>query len=430
MQIIYIIALTIILLFIKKIERTAYSPHFLFTLIWIIVFTLSSIRLYDLKETSFHAYTVAFFGVLFFDFGCVVRKRIRVKNPINIVDYKSECSTNYAFLFIFYTIVLIFTSILAVASISLIRSGFSMKSLRTTYDDVSSGLVITNNLMYQFETYIVTPAEFAAVALLPVIFSDVRNRKRFLLAIELVAFLVLHMMVTGARSFIVDIIILFVVYFMINKDFREKFKNYYERIPKFVFYIIGIGSVVLIFFVTTLRVGSEESIFRTIYRYPAISMPLLDTHLNLLDESQEYTYGWTIIYGVVRPWFSFLHNVGVPFPSGLEKAIELVNANNNYYPVGGGWANSFVSVFYYECMDFGLIGIPIFSFLYGGICEKYYLILNANPNRRNQALYLLIAIGIVLSFVRQFFTAFRYVYAFVIICISFKSQKNSLNRLI
>ena len=298
-----------------------------------------------------------------------------------------------------------------------------MAMLRTTYDDVSSGMVIRSNAVYQFENYIVTTAEFAAVALLPVVFTDNAGWKKNVVALELIAFLVLHMFVTGARSFLIDIAILFFVYILINRSLISKFQEYFKKVPKFVFVIIGVGSIGLVVFMTTLRKGSNEPIFRQIYRYFSISMPLFDTHLGLLGKEQSYTYGWTILYGIVRPWFSFLHSAGLPFPAGLEKAIEMVSMNNNFYPVGGGWANSFVTVFFYESMDFGIIGIPIFSCLYGIVAQSYYLRMINYPNRRNQALYLLISIGLILSFVRQFYTAFRYVYAFVLICVAFKSAK-------
>ena len=108
----------------------------------------------------------------------------------------------------------------------------------------------------------------------------------------------------------------------------SRFQNYFKKVPKFVFIIIGAGAIALVVFMTTLRIGQEGSLLRQIYRYFSISMPLFDTHLGLLGQQQEYTYGWTMLYGVVRPWFSLLHSAGVPFPSGLEKAIEMVGQKN------------------------------------------------------------------------------------------------------
>lgn len=426
MQIVFIIILFLISIKASRQQKNIYNPTTLFSFTWALVFTLASMRFYDLNAASLHSYALAFTGVLFFVAGCYIRKHITTKKSIRIFDYKKECTINYPFLIVFYGLILLFTVFLSVASIGLLRSGVSMATLRTTYDDVSSNMVIGSNWVYQFENYFVTTAEFAAVALLPVIFSDKKGWKKNVVVAEILLFLILHMFVTGARSFLIDIVILFFIYLLINHDFVLRYRDYFRKIPKIVFIIIGAGAITLIVFMTILRKGQGASVFRQIYRYLSIAMPLFDTHLGFLGKQQEYTYGWTIVYGVFRPFFSFLHSVGLPFPNGLEKAIEMVSMNNTFYAVGGGRANSFVSVFFYEAMDFGIIGIPLFSFLYGIISESYYLRMINYPNRRNQALYLLITIGLVLSFVRLFFTAFRYVYAFVIVYLAFRTNKENI----
>lgn len=425
MQIVFTILLFLITVTSSRHQKNVYNPVSLFSFIWTLVFILTSMRLYDLNSASLYSYFLAFVGVLFFVIGCWIRRRFTIKQKLRIIDYSKDCTVNYSFLIVFYGVILLFTALLAATSISMIRSGISMATLRNTYDDVSSGMVIKSNAVYQFENYIVTTAEFAAVALLPVVFTDKTGLKKNIATIEMLLFLILHMFVTGARSFLIDIVILFFVYVLINRNLISQFQEYFKKVPKFIFIIIGVGAIALVAFMTTLRIGQDGSLLRQLYRYFSISMPLFDTHLGFLGQQQEYTYGWTMLYGVVRPWFSFLHNAGLPFPRGLEKALEMISMNNNFYPVGGGWANSFVTVFFYECMDFGVIGIPIFSCLYGVVAETYYLRMMDSPNRRNQALYLLVAIGLFLSFARQFYTAFRYVYAFAIICLAFKTNKNN-----
>ena len=303
-----------------------------------------------------------------------------------------------------------------------------METIRFNYRNVEAGLVIDNNLFYAIENYIVQPAVFASVAIIPVLTGSKSSRMKWIVLLELLLLNVLYIFVSGARSFLIDIAFLFVIYLLINKQYIGKFRENFSKIPKFVTWIIVFGAIGVVIYFTQLRKGDDRTIVKEFYRYISISFPLLDSRLSMASaQGHVFTHGWTFLHGFTKPFFYIIrHLTHLPYPSGLSEAMTQIAANNDFIYVGGGRANSFVTIFYYMFMDFGIVGVVLGCFLYGYFCQSIYKKMKGNPNRRNQTIFLLMIIGVFLSFVRFHFTAHRYVNAFVIVYFSFLSE--NINR--
>lgn len=286
-------------------------------------------------------------------------------------------------------------------------------------------MVIRSALAWRFEMYVVSAFEFAAVALLPVVMFQKKTKENIILTAELILFLILHMFVTGARSFLIDIVILFAIYMLMNFEIVKRKFIKPKKIPKKVIFLFAVGAVLLVIVMTVLRKGNkrDSSLLREIYRYFAISYPLFDRHLRI-SEHLPHTHGWELIYGLVRPPFSMLRSIGLNFPEGLNEAMIQINANDDFYQVGGGQSNSFVTVFYYHYMDFGVISLVLYSLLYGFVSQVVYNTMKRNThNLRAQTFYLIIAIGLFLTFARSLFAAYRYVYALMVLAVAFRRPR-------
>lgn len=432
MHVLYIIIMAVFLIAAILYEKNLYNPAVIFNATWLTVTFLASLTLYDLFSVTEKTYFIVFIGVCAFNLGFLCRKAARVVLHPNAeaarVKKPKKYEINYKILIPFFLVITLFTAYLSTSSIKLILAGTSMEVIRFNYDNIENGMVIRSAIALRFEMYVVAAAEFAAVALLPVVFYDKKSKQNIILLLELILFLVLHMFVTGARSFLIDVVFLFVIYIFMNfKKSVSVFEKIFvqtKKIPKFLIIIIAAGAIALVILMTFLRKGDrkETSIFREIYRYFAISFPLLEKHLEL-SASEGFTHGWTLLYGLIRPPLSMLHSVGVPFPPGLDNTMNLINANNDFYPVGGGKANSFVTVFYYHYMDFGIYSMLLYSFFYGYGAQCVYANVKRDKNVKAQTFYLLISIGLFLTFARSLFAAYRYVYAFFILAFAFKRQK-------
>lgn len=429
MNYVYIpLLLTMTLLFAWR-EKNIFNPGTLFCGIWTLVMLFSSLQLNGLVATSDRAYSIAFAGIVCFAIGCMVRNRVRFKEISWLTPQRNaEVEINYTLLILIYTVVLAFTVAMASRSIPLLLSGVSMNTIRFNYSNIEAGLVINSTLLYSIEVYLVQTTEFAAVVLLPIVLTDKNSVKKFILLFELAAFLVLHIFVTGARSFLIDVAILLVLYMLINKQYRARFRRYFNRIPKLILVLVGIGAIYVVIAMTQMRKGDALSITEEIYQYFAIPFPLLDIKLGIMDKTQNFTNGLTLLNGLLRPVFLLGRILGIKFPQAYAAATDLIADNNIFYYVGSGRANSFVTLFYYFYMDFGILSVILGCFAYGYFSQSMYKAMKRKPDRRRQALYLLTAIGLILSFVRLFFSALRYVYAFALILIAFRRQRTKSGR--
>ena len=423
MELLFVGFLPIIIYFIIK-EKNVYNPAVVFTTMWVLISFLSSLCLFGLNETSGRAYFLAFLGVLSFDVACIIRTKMKIKvKKIVGLNSCSDYDVKYDFLIIMYLVAIVFTIVLARRSIGLIMHGTPMTVIRNNYRNIEAGLVVDSKLTYYVEQYFVAAAEFAAVALFPIILFDKQKIKKFILIIEIVVFLILHLFVTGARSFMIDVVLSVLLYVLMSRRMIHRFKEYFSKIPKVLIVVVGVGAVFMVVFMSRLRKGDDISMLREMYMYFSISFPLFDIHINMMEFTQSYTYGMTVLNGLFRPLQIILSSIGIPPLSLYRKASQMLGANNEYYYVGQTRANSFVTAFYNFYMDFGTIGIIFGCFIWGYLSQSAYQNLKNNPNRRIQAVYILIVIGLFLSFAKFQFVAYRYLYAFLIIILSFSEKR-------
>lgn len=423
MIIIYTIIIGFILLLSYFREKNIYNPTFIFAGMWFVSGLMSFLNLYDFNVVSDSVYFTVCMGVLCFALGGWTRSRIRFKTArIFRINTRGKNELRYDLLIPFFLFVLGFTALLAMRSVTLLMRGVHMETIRFNYSSAEAGLVVRSAIQYDIEHYIVATAEFAGVALLPIVLMDSKSRKKHILLIELILFLALHIFVTGARSFIFDLVFVIIVYFLMDAKLSRRFSGFFNRIPKFLVRIIGFGAIALFIIMTSLRRGGIDTIFHEIYAYFTMCFRLLETHINIMLSNPDYTYGMTLLHGLLRIPLLLLKSIGIPYPPAYQKAVDAINANNVFYAVGKGSGNSFVTCFYYMFMDFGYIGIILGCYVYGYFSKSIYYSMQRHPNKRSQAVYLLVAVGLFLSFTRLHFTAPRYVYAFVMLLFFFKDS--------
>ena len=426
MAIIYTITIaTVVIVAVIK-ERNIYNPLTVFAGMWLITGFFSFMNLYSLYEVPDSIYLIVLMGVLLFATGCAVRTKVRIHaRKISGLTSGSYNELNYRFLLPFYTFVLLFTVVLASRAIPLVVAGLDMDVIRFNYRNLESGIIIRTIPEKTIENYIIATAEFAGVALVPIVMMDKPSYKRNILLTELMAFFFLHIFVTGARSFLFDVAFVLVLYVLINTDLSKRISEAFRKLPKFAIGIVIFLCVFVVIRVTVLRRGEVGVLTREIYGYFTMSFRLLDVHMDLMRANPDYTYGMTLLNGLLRlPLLLIRSFLGIPYPALFQKAYDAIAANNNFYYIGSGRANSFVTVFYYFFMDFGYFGIVIGSFLYGYLSQASYYSMKKHTDKRSMSIYLLIALGLFLSFVRFHFTASRYIYAFFVLLLCFRNSSH------
>ena len=420
---IYSAVLGIIVAYASIHEKNIYNPTAIFGGMWLAAGVMSMLNLYDFNVVPDSIYLTVTAGVLCFALGGWLRSLFKLK-PFRVtgINTGSYNELRYSFLIPFYFMVLVFTGIMAARSAILLLHGVPMETIRFNYSNAESGLIVRSALQYDIEHYIVATSEFAGVGLLPIVMMDARSRKKQVLLSELVLFFLLHIFVTGARSFIFDLVFVIVLYLLIDARLSKRFKNFFNKIPTFLMRAVALSATALFIAMTSLRRGSIDIIFHEVYAYFTMCFRLFDTHVRIMLNNPDYTYGMTLFHGILRIPLLILKFIGIPYPAAYQKAINAINANNVFYPVGKGSGNSFVTLFYYMFMDFGFIGIIVECLIYGYFSKSVYYSMQKHPDKRSQAIYLLVAVGLFISFTRLHFTAPRYVYAFFLLMISFKES--------
>lgn len=369
--------------------------------------------LYQLNLNSFNAisastYFIISTGIVAFSVGFCVFKFIIKEKRIVIGSFrllkengesdKEQIRYNLVMILCISSIIVLFPE--AVNSVKILASGGTFETLRTNYSNGYSALNIS--ILSLYRNYIVKPFCYIIYPLCAIDFIK-GERKRWLIACTFIlAFL--STLYQGGRIQFVYLAIHFVLIFILA--------GYQIILPKKMKRVL-IGLVVLmivtVVYITTSR-GTSSTLSQTILLYVSGCVPLLDSHLNSLNFHPEYTYGLVSISGFLKPFFSLLGNVGVPYPAFLTN-IQHVFEVEKTISIGAFFhMNAYVSVFYYFFYDGGYIGNIIEMFLYGGLA---WLIYRRVTSIRGMLYYALFFQGLVFSMIRFQFTISHYCLAFI-----------------
>jgi len=82
------------------IYKTVFSPVFMFNSLFLLIISLSSMRLYNLREYSIKSIEVIVLGMIFFSLGVFCTRivsHVFLKNQINVINYDDNLNVNWTF---------------------------------------------------------------------------------------------------------------------------------------------------------------------------------------------------------------------------------------------------------------------------------------------------------------------------------------------
>ena len=83
------------------IHKTVFSPVFMFNSLFLLIISLSSMRLYNLREYSIKSIEVIVLGMIFFSLGVFCTRIVShefLKNQNNVINYDDNLNVNWTFL--------------------------------------------------------------------------------------------------------------------------------------------------------------------------------------------------------------------------------------------------------------------------------------------------------------------------------------------
>ena len=96
-----IILIIFMTIFDYYIHKTVFSPVFMFNSLFLLIISLSSMRLYNLREYSIKSIEVIVLGMIFFSLGVFLYlycfPNVFLKNQNNVINYDDNLNVNWTF---------------------------------------------------------------------------------------------------------------------------------------------------------------------------------------------------------------------------------------------------------------------------------------------------------------------------------------------
>lgn len=380
------------------------SPVSFFFALWSLVVFLSLIGLYDMKEPSGEVYFLLMLMVVCFFAGSVAYERIPGrKEDKSIVGKVCVRWKIFYILLVMLVLVEIFD---AGFMLSHCLNGTQVTEYRNwVYEPWGSrNPVLDRRSLVEeaFRTLVLSPFGALVHPTAAYIFFDrneTRRRRYGLCGISLLHLVLGNISSGGGRLALIYYIGCFLLAFLVflqEKKITESDKKKYGILAGFAI-LAGMGMLLA----NTIARSGTGMLLKHAYTYFAMPPTLLSEWLPTLKEAT-HTYGMLTFFGVHSYFFRTLHMIGLDslVPDIYYEAYRHVLNANEFYELGFGTGNAFVTPVYYLFIDGGYLFVCIVSAGFGGVIAALYHRLAREMNIRNFTLYIIMMYGVFVSFMR------------------------------
>jgi oligosaccharide repeat unit polymerase len=388
------------------------------------VFVLYKIDYLNFIEVSDQTLGILFVMIVCFPLGvvCGISNKYKIligSNKQRKTNCQFQLRENLFVLLCIITIVVMF-----IDELSIILSLINGKSFYSILRDAGGKGTVTMNGAVQVTLYlfIVHPVTYMISPLTAVLFVNNHEKKiRYLiLNIIVVALAVAH---HGGRNAIYIMLISYILAFFIY-DKKAKF----QKRTKIFMGVMLMVVLVLINLISASR--GFDKIGTSFYAYFTCGIPLMQIYLGGLSFSTPYLGGYLSLNGYTYPFFAILNFLGIESPN-LYKITQTVRyyVEDNYVSIGqySHNMNSFMPAGGYLYFDGGYLFEIVGMLFYGFLLGLQYKKVLKYQDQRASAFYILLCIGLILSFTKLWFTTYGYAIAAVYILLLFKRSNEQNN---
>lgn len=387
-----------------KICSRVFNPLTVFSGIWAVIFFLSSLQLFDLKSASSLTYTIMGLGVMsyiigyFFEYKIIGKKHIRIGNRRNSPD--AIYVPRYNIIYVLLAFSLVFELINMKNSLGILLNGGNLDSVllnvRATAEDARGTIRnVLNNL-------IIGPFKFA---IFPICAYNIAAKKKKILSVLVIMLMCIGIISSGGRVFLIYMIVSLCVVFTFNGEkingLKEKIRANYKKNKKRYIGIIFFASVV---FLALSWSRSGARLLQHMYLYFSMQPTMFDTWSEIVDFRKVYGFGEATLNGFTFHVLYLIKNIfRVPFPTNWETVFNLIiEVDTNWKSItnAGLPANAYVSAFWYFYLDARIIGVILFSFVFGMISSSVFKRTIIFPNMKNICIYCMVLFCVVDTYVR------------------------------
>lgn len=390
-------------------EKNIYNPAFIMSALWGVITFLAQLQLFNYYEASSFTYTLIMIGIISFCVGTQFSNRFSLRFGNGLKKTESmQYEINqklFVFLCVFSALLLIVPAINGAKRVFL--QGISMAYIRNNVE------LYNNTFLDLLCNYIAKPFNMALIPLSAIYFFTTPKRS-LVVTVSTIVIVIENVLFDGGRGIIIYLICAF---FITYKYFDKKIQI--KKSIKVVLFVGVLAAFAGVIVVSNLR-GIQGSLGESLYGYLAGCVP----HLSLrLEQINEHTYGFASLFGFFEFIFTMFENLGFGYPAFYKHACELMYVENTMIISSTGTGmNAFVGPYFYMYLDLGLFGVLFGMFIYGAFTFRVYKGIKTKVSLRNLGIYLLLAQGLITSFIRIQFHDMYYVLGFVFIILIIRKK--------
>lgn len=415
-EIVCVFLLWILFIFSLLISRKIYSPIVVFSFVWSVIITLYSFHLYGLFYAKEDHILYLYIGIVFFVLGCISVSKFSVrKNKPNYNLILNEKALEL--LVLFAIIVLGYGSIYNLQNISL-----TVHTLRY------GGAMNISNVYIILRDFFAVPIVYVCICYFVALLLSGCFKLKWLTYTSLLVLLDILSLFEQIGVYVLALCVIFLFLFIIQNEKHNLHNLIFKRLKKY-FRIIGISMTALLILVVNLR---EIDLVKQVYSYIANSVTLFSIDMSEFQSVSRstdigmYTYGLASLQGIFRLPLAIIEGV-FGYTSNRFESASYFYATYLAYPKyisSHGLYNSFATMFIYFYKDFGLIGIPVMSFVYGAVSQMIYKRFEKNKDIFSIAMYVFIFTTFFFTYIQSPFTDKKYAFAIVWLILLRKKEHN------
>lgn len=425
------IVLLIISFIFKKIYSTLINPASIFSLMWGIIFTLYSLKLFNIYSVENYVLFVYSIGVLSFIIGCIpVRFKIGERKSINKNNdgfniFKLNQKQRF-FLLLFSFITMIILLIKAYKVLPYWGGGVSSVKLAN-----AEGYVLYPAWFDIIYTFFARPFEMVCVFVLAIDFFFCQNEYSKLQFIVTILIILFGYIATGSKFSLIIPVLSFVLMYEIYQKESSSIRNkkvLSNNLRKLSFnkkiLILSISLTIILFIIYMLNQkysGWKESI----YMYLVGCIPCGGNALkNSANDNMYYSMvSFNGVYRVISTFFS-VFGIKLPYVSYMNEAYNMIVTYERAVNISPTIKyNAFVSMFTYFYKDGGLFFVILASFFFGRLSTNAFFRLINKKSIYSILIYLFICYLILFSIVRSQLFLVPTVMTYIYINLFFRDSK-------
>lgn len=398
----------------------------IFYYFWAIIVGLSNLKLFDMMEFSNRVYTIIFIGMIGTLIGYATKYYVRARKKKEIENNKYvKYNYNQFIIKLICIVCIVFYAFELINVLTMLKSGVSYYYIRRMYQGYEESSFFKTNIERYFSSYIAVPCAYTlSIYIIISLFKKEKNTKNLIFAIIAET---LYLIVSASRMILIQILLCAVyMFFFLKKKLPKRTKKWIKRIA-----ILLIFLIIILTSVRENRVNGETydwGMFRSVYSYFSIPIPLLDYWIEYVDLNNYQSYGMAFFRAPLSIFtLLFLHPFGISFEK-LNGTIDMINVVENFVQVFPRHEyNAFASMFYYFYMDFREIGVFLGGVTWGVICAKTYKLAKEKQDDKSFAILLIIFQAIIKTMVRWEFASPSFFVACILILFVFKKDDVNIN---